>query len=153
MGGGSESDVWPLNLGICRFNVGGDVLKELKVAEYAASFYSDWFSLNKRRTRASFAASIFLGSAFVAALVAISKYLFAFQSGIFVVTFSLMWWAAYGCLACQRLLDIGAPRWWSLPFMLVQFFYVLFPYGGFISVASVAVLIVWPTKQEDLVSG
>ena len=123
------------------------------MTEYAVNFYSDWFTLSKRRERASFAAAIFVGGAFVISLIAVSRYLFEFQSGMFVIVFYLMWWVAYGCLACQRLLDIGASRWWFLPFALVQFLHELIPYGNLITLSTVAILIFWPSSGRELVNG
>ena len=123
------------------------------MTDYAVNFYSDWFTVSKRRERASFAAALFIGGAFVMSMIADSKYLFGFQSGIFEIVFYLMWWAALGCLACQRLLDIGASRWWGLPFVMIQFLYVLIPYGSLISLSSVAVLVFWPSSESELVNG
>ena len=119
------------------------------MTDYAVNFYSDWFTLSVRRKRSGFAAAIFIGAAFVMSLTAICEYLFENRSGIFVIVFALMWWVAYGCLACQRLLDIGASRWWGLPFVMVQFLYVLFPHGSLVSLASIAVLVFWPSGKSE----
>ena len=118
--------------------------------DYASGFLSDWFALHLRRRRASFAAAIFLGGALVAVLIGTSQYFFGAQSSIFVTVFYLMWWGALGCLACQRLLDMGFSRWWGLLFLLIQFLYVLVPLGALISLLSIGVLVFWPSKEMGL---
>jgi len=112
---------------------------------YAANFYSDWFSWNLKRTRLSFLGAVFFGNAFVLGMMWLSKRLFSQWSVIFVVSFALLWWGAYMSIAGQRLRDMQVSQWWLLGFFILQVGYVAVPFGSVPAFLSVCLLAAWPT--------
>ena len=64
--------------------------------DYAANFYSDWFSWKLKRKRLSFLGAVFFGNIFVYGMMFLSDRLFAQWAVMFIICF-----AFYGLLICQ----------------------------------------------------
>ena len=111
---------------------------------YAANFYSDWFSWNLKRTRLSFLGAVVFGNAFVFGMMWLSEWLFGQWSIMFVIVFALLWWGAYMSIASQRLRDMQVSQWWLLCFFILQVGYVAIPFGSVPAFISVCLLTAWP---------
>ena len=113
---------------------------------YAANFYSDWFSWNLKRTRLSFLGAVVFGNAFVFGMMWLSAWLFGQWSMMFVIVFALLWWGAYMSIASQRLRDMQVSQWWLLGFFILQVGYVAVPFGSVPAFLSVCLLAAWPAS-------
>ena len=100
-------------------------------SNYAANFYSDWFSWNLKRRRLSFLGAVFFGNAFVFGMMWLSTWLFGQWSIIFVVSFALLWWGAYMSIASQRLRDMQVSQWWLVGFFFYKSVTLQFRLGLF----------------------
>ena len=112
---------------------------------YAANFYSDWFTWNLKRTRLSFLGAVVFGNAFVFGMMWLSSWLFGQWSMMFVIVFAVLWWGAYMSIASQRLRDMQVSQWWLLGFFILQVGYVAVPFGSVPAFLSVCLLAAWPT--------
>lgn len=112
---------------------------------YAANFYSDWFTWNLKRTRLSFLGAVVFGNAFVFGMMWLSAWLFGQWSMMFVIVFALLWWGAYMSITSQRLRDMQVSQWWLLGFFILQVGYVAVPFGSVPAFLSVCLLAAWPT--------
>jgi len=115
---------------------------------YAANFYSDWFSWNLKRTRLSFLGAVVFGNAFVFGMMWLSEWLFGQWSIMFVIVFALLWWVAYMSIASQRLRDMQVSQWWLVGFFTLQVGYVAVPFGSVPAFLSTCVLAAWPPGNE-----
>lgn len=113
---------------------------------YAANFYSDWFSWNLKRTRLSFLGAVVFGNAFVFGMMWLSAWLFGQWSMMFVIVFALLWWGAYMSIASQRLRDMQVSQWWLLGFFILQVGYIAVPFGSIPAFLSVCLLAAWPAS-------
>ena len=113
---------------------------------YAANFYSDWFSWNLKRTRLSFLGAVVFGNAFVFGMMWLSSWLFGQWSMMFVIVFAVLWWGAYMSIASQRLRDMQVSQWWLLGFFILQVGYIAVPFGSIPAFLSVCLLAAWPAS-------
>ena len=119
--------------------------------DYAANFYSDWFSWKLKRKRLSFLGAVFFGNIFVYGMMFLSDRLFAQWAVMFIICFALLWWVAYMSIASQRLRDMAVSQWWLAAFFAVQASYLVFPYGSVFSFLAVCLLAIWPSKSNDAI--
>ena len=119
-----------------------------ETTDYAANFYSDWFSWGLKRRRLSFLGAVLFGNAFVFGMMFLSKWFFVQWSMMFIISFALLWWVAYMVIASQRLRDMQVSQWWLAGFFILQVGYVAVPFGSLPAFLSVCLLATWPTESE-----